>query len=77
MNNQEDHGQKILTPTMARSHMVDRTDWKGFYKAALTGMLAHPKRYKPKENAHKDWHYAIAEEAAEIADAMVFVMVED
>lgn len=40
--------------------------------AALTGMLAHPKRYKPRvEDSELHWHRAIAIEAYEIAVAMV------
>jgi hypothetical protein len=38
---------------------------------ALNGMLAHPRRYKPRPGANPDWHIAIAEEAFEIADAMI------
>ena len=42
---------------------------------ALCGMLAHQKRYKPREGASDDaptgWHAAIAEEAYELADAML------
>lgn len=40
---------------------------------ALNGMLAHSTRYKPREGANPDWHLAIAEEAYEIADAMLEV----
>lgn len=39
--------------------------------AALTGMLAHSTRYRPRPGAPVDWHQAIAEEAYEIADAMI------
>ena len=39
--------------------------------AALAGMLAHSTRYKPRPGAPADWHQAIAEEAYEIADAML------
>ena len=39
--------------------------------AALTGMLAHSTRYRPRPGAPADWHQAIAEEAYEIADAMI------
>lgn len=39
--------------------------------AALTGMLAHSTRYKPRPGAPTDWHQAIAEEAYEIADTMI------
>lgn len=44
-----------------------------FAIAALNGMLAHSTRYKPREGASPDWHLAIAEEAYEIADAMLKV----
>lgn len=38
------------------------------------GMLAHPKRYKPRaEDAHMDWHDAIATEAFDLADAIARV----
>lgn len=39
-------------------------------RAAVRGMLAHPKRYKPRDGATGNWHDAIAKEAYEIADAM-------
>jgi hypothetical protein len=38
---------------------------------ALRGMLAHPTRYKPRVGAPENWHDAIAQEAYEIADAML------
>ena len=38
---------------------------------ALQGMLAHPTRYKPREGAPANWHEAIAEEAVQLADAML------
>ena len=38
---------------------------------ALGGMLAHSTRYRPREGASADWHVAIAEEAYQIADAML------
>lgn len=38
---------------------------------ALNGMLSHPTRYKPRPSASKNWHEAIAEEAYQIADAML------
>lgn len=41
-----------------------------FAAAALQGMLAHPTRYKPREDASDNWHEAIAQEAFEIAEAM-------
>lgn len=44
-----------------------------FAGQALEGMLAHSTRYKPREGANPDWHLAIAEEAYEIADAMIKV----
>lgn len=37
---------------------------------ALSGMLAHATRYRPRKEG-QDWHEAIAEEAYEIAEAMV------
>lgn len=40
---------------------------------ALNGMLAHPARYKPRNGAPTNWHEAIAEEAYQIADAMLVV----
>jgi hypothetical protein len=40
---------------------------------ALNGMLAHSTRYKPREGAYVDWHYSIAKEAYELADAMLKV----
>jgi hypothetical protein len=40
---------------------------------ALTGMLAHGTRYKPRSGAPANWHQAIAEEAYQIADAMLVV----
>lgn len=45
--------------------------------AALTGMLAHSTRYRPRPGAPTDWHQAIAEEAYEIADAMIEVRHRD
>lgn len=39
-------------------------------RAALSGMLAHPRRYKPREGAPSHWHDAIAQEAYDLADAM-------
>lgn len=39
-------------------------------RAAVHGMLAHQKRYKPRPEAPENWHDAIAQEAYEIADAM-------
>lgn len=38
---------------------------------ALGGMLAHAKRYKPRQGASKNWHEAISEEAYQLADAML------
>lgn len=38
---------------------------------ALLGMLAHQKRYKPRQGTSYNWHDAISEEAYEIADAML------
>ena len=43
---------------------------------AMQGMLAHPTRYKPREqDAHMHWHDALATEAFEIADAMARVEI--
>lgn len=53
----------------ARDAPPDMRD--GFAKSALNGMLSHPTRYKPRPGAPADWHAAIAEEAYEIADAML------
>jgi hypothetical protein len=48
-----------------------------FAGLALMGMLAHStKRYKPRVGAPENWHDAIAEEAYEIADAMMRVRGE-
>lgn len=41
-----------------------------FAMAALAGMLAHSTRYKPREEG-ADWHWSIAKEAYELADAMM------
>lgn len=41
--------------------------------AAMNGMLAHRKRYRPRpEDAGLKWHYAMAREAFDIAEAMQF-----
>jgi len=48
-----------------------RTERDEIAKAALNGMLAHPKRYKPRPGDPANWHAAIAKEAYEIADAML------
>lgn len=45
-----------------------------FAAAALTGMLAHRKRYRPRPEASPNWHEAIAEEAYQIADKMMTAM---
>ena len=43
---------------------------------AMQGMLAHPTRYKPREqDTHMHWHDALATEAFEIADAMARVAI--
>ena len=39
---------------------------------AMQRMLAHPTRYKPRTPTD-DWHVALAEEAFEIADAIIEV----
>ena len=41
-----------------------------FAMAALEGMLAHSTRYKPREEG-ANWHWSIAKEAYELADAMM------
>ena len=41
-----------------------------FAAVALSGMLAHSTRYKPREEG-ADWHWSIAKEAYELADAMM------
>jgi hypothetical protein len=38
---------------------------------ALLGMLAHSTRYRPRPGAPENWHDAIAQEADQIADAML------
>lgn len=46
--------------------------------AIVQGMLAHPRRYKPREeDAHMHWHDAIAKEAVDIANAVQRQMAED
>ena len=45
-------------------------DW--FAGQALVGMLAHSTRYKPLDG-RADWHSAIAEEAVQLAAAMIAV----
>lgn len=47
-----------------------------FAMAALTGMLAHSTRYKPREEG-VDWHWSIAKEAYEIADHMMLRREEE
>lgn len=42
-----------------------------FTMAALTGMLAHSTRYKPREGEGVNWHWSISKEAYELADAMM------
>ena len=39
--------------------------------AAMKGMLAHPRRYKPRPCDPENWHDALAKEAKEIAAAMI------
>ena len=51
------------------SDINDRTVIATF---AMQGMLAHPTRYKPRTPTD-NWHIALAEEAFEIADAMIEV----
>lgn len=47
-----------------------------FAMAALNGMLAHGTRYKPRQLHYETWHAAIAEEAYELADAMLAARAE-
>lgn len=42
---------------------------------ALCGMLSHSTRYRPRDG-RSDWHSAIAEEAYELADAMLKVKMK-
>jgi hypothetical protein len=42
-----------------------------FALTALNGMLAHATRYRPRTGAPASWHDAIAQEAYELADAML------
>lgn len=53
-------------------------DWEKFRReaatAALQGMLAHSRNnhgYHPRDPKCTDWHQAIAEEAIELADALI------
>ena len=48
-----------------------------FAGQALAGMLAHGTRYKPREGADRNWHVAIADEAYELADAMLAARTGD
>lgn len=48
--------------------MTERDD---LAKAAMQGMLAHSTRYRPRAGASDNWHDALAEEAYQIADAML------
>jgi len=49
-----------------------------FAAAAMAGMLAHRKRYRPSQDSSHpdDWHKAIAEEAYQLADAMMHERAE-
>lgn len=42
-----------------------------FAAKAMQGMLAHSTRYRPRAGAPVDWHAAIAEEAYDLASAMI------
>lgn len=53
---------------MANNNLRDN-----FAASALTGMLAHTKRYMQRDGDPENWHDAIAKEAYEIADAMIRV----
>ena len=73
---------KLLTgkQIMFNSNKVDitdyspRIDWEQrryeIAKSAMQGMLAHSTRYRPR-NPNMNWHNAIAEEAKELADALI------
>ncbi|UTD55920.1 hypothetical protein [Halomonas sp. MS1] len=39
--------------------------------AMAQGMLSHSTRYKPRNGASQNWHEALADEAFEIADALI------
>lgn len=60
----------IVDITNCDSHI----DWEQrryeIAKSAMQGMLAHSTRYKPR-NPNMNWHNAIAEEAKELADALI------
>lgn len=40
-------------------------------KSVLNGMLAHARRYTPREGRSSNWHFAISEEAFELSEAFV------
>jgi len=44
--------------------------------AALQGMLAHSTRYRPRPGAPENWHDAIAQEAVQLADALIKALKE-
>ena len=42
-----------------------------FAMVAMNGMLAHSTRYRPRQGASNNWHEAMAEEAVQLADALI------
>lgn len=61
--------QPINTAKPEKYSGMSLRDW--FAGQALLGMLAHSTRYRPREGASSNWHDAIAEEAGQLADAML------
>lgn len=53
---------------------MTKREW--FAAQALNGVLAHPTRYRPRRNSSSNWHEAIAEEACELADALIAELEE-
>lgn len=58
-----------------RNRMFDQysglTKREAYAIAAMQGMLSHATRYKPRNGAPSNWHDALAQEAVEIADALL------
>ena len=48
-----------------------------FAMEAMSGMLAHSTRYKPRDGTTMHWHDALSHEAYAIADAMLTARDED
>lgn len=69
------HSPHVFKPGAVRE-LDSEEEMEGLYlrdqfaMAALAGMLAHSTRYKPREEG-ADWHWSIAKEAYELADAMM------